>query len=127
MELTPEERERIYLEEKARMEAREQLQYLHPQKIKKPWSAGKLIGIALIGGAALAIIVLFVVASVVSSPVSTPDRGQKGLRVTYWCANTFEDAAQLASSHGDVAAIEGMVSREKAFLVAEAAVGAKTS
>ncbi|MGA2716010.1 MAG: hypothetical protein ABSG41_23160 [Bryobacteraceae bacterium] len=56
-ELTPEEREKIYLEEKARLEFRRELE---PKKI----GVGKFIGYVALGGLAL-LVLMFIIGSVI--------------------------------------------------------------
>jgi hypothetical protein len=115
MELTPEERQRIYEEEKARLEAREKLR--PPKTSVAAWVV-------------LCIFVLFVITLVIGflaeqpHTTSTPSpssstSGVRTLRGRYWCAESLDDAGQIgiAVTRGDTAAIAGMLARGKAFEV----------
>jgi hypothetical protein len=56
--------------------------------------------------------------TVVVAPAS-PSGGERAVRATYWCGESFEDAGQigLAVANGDTPAIAGMLTRGKAFQV----------
>jgi hypothetical protein len=101
-ELTPEERHRIYEEEKVRLEARKKLEPA------KSHTAAKV---------ALLIALLFILTLIIGSQsehfattATAPSRstsGTKSLRGTYWCGESFDDAGQtgIAVFRGDTAAL----------------------
>jgi hypothetical protein len=117
MELTPEERQRIYEEERVQREACQELQP------PKRGATGKVI---------LGIIVFLVITVLTgcsseehhTTSNSSPSSSKSGVRTvrgTYWCAENFDDAGQIgiAVTRGDTAAIAGMLARGKAFQVEE--------
>ena len=83
-DLTPEERQRIYLEEKARLEVRHELE-------GKKTSVGKVIGILVLCGFAL-LVVMFIIGSVV--PQSEEDAFKK-LTPEQRHQKTLENCASL--------------------------------
>jgi hypothetical protein len=115
MELTPEERRRIYEEEKVRLEARQE----------PPAPKRSVAPVVILGVLALLVIIRIVgSAEKTEGPTSTPSpssstSGERTVRGTYWCGVSFDDAGQIgiAVHDGDTAAIAGMLSRGKAFQV----------
>ena len=115
MELTPEERQRIYEEEKARLEARRE-----PQPPKKSVAPMVILGV-------VAFFVIILIAGslaekteTTSTPSPLPSTsGVRTVRGTYWCGESFDDAVQIgmAVHDGDTAALAGMLSRGNAFQV----------
>ena len=113
MDLTPEERQRIYLEEKARLETR--------QKIEgEKTGAGKVLGIiALSTFGALAVLMIAVPALEHSDPPAAPgSSAERTLSLDWQCIPGSEDAAvqfNLAMAHKDLAAAAGHATRDGAL------------
>jgi hypothetical protein len=86
-ELTPEERQKIYLEEKARLEVRRELE---GQKT----SAGKIIGYVILGVLGL-LVVLFIIGSAMEQ---SSDTAFKNLTLAQRHAKTLQNCAELLKS-----------------------------
>jgi hypothetical protein len=114
MEISPEERQRIYEEEKARVEAQ-----------REPRAKGFAVAVLAIFALFVFLVIVFGSGSSGSqqSPgvTSVSASGIKTLRTTYWCGESFDDAGRIgiAVARGDTAALAGLLARGKAFQVAE--------
>jgi cytoskeletal protein RodZ len=86
-DLTPEERQKIYLEEKARLEARRQLE-------GNKTSAGKVIGYIVLGVLGL-LVILFVIGSAMQQ---SEDAAFKKLTPEQRHAQTLQNCAKLLKS-----------------------------
>ena len=110
IEPTPEERERIYLEEKTRMEARQELQSTPPPK-RETLSLATIIGFCGLGVLVLGLVAIINAAIGTSpSPARAAATGDRTIRATYWCGVDFDDAGQIgvAVSRGDTVRIPTM-------------------
>jgi hypothetical protein len=144
MELTPEERRRIYEEEKARLEPRPEVEEGSAPQLdgdevgpsaafsssaaEDSGSPAPKKGIA--GKVILGLFILFVIIRFISSfsgsssssrssSPSSPLSGEKTVRATYWCADSYDGAMWIAVAvrDNDAQALRGLIVRGKAFEV----------
>lgn len=126
MELTPEERNRIYLEEKARLDV------LQAQKVQarnktrtrtSRWSDLLMVGFAIL----LAVLVMLVINAYKShngtlSSASAPSASTTGnTKLTCYCATSYDSVVPLfrAYASSDASALYGLISRAKAIQLNE--------
>ena len=137
MELTPEERQRIYLEEKARLEAQREAPGKAAAQIKPEANTRRIVGrvgLGIVGLLVFAVIVWYgeeqsksqapVISTEQSAPAASTARSSAGettIRLTCYCALSYDDVFPVleAYAHNDAEALYGLLSRGKAIELKE--------